>query len=46
MASIVVRYIDDRPARQQEDFRELALEALKNAWPCSGARNIKFDHTD
>jgi hypothetical protein len=31
---VVVAYIDARPARLQEDFRILALEAMKAAWPC------------
>jgi hypothetical protein len=30
----VVQYIDSRPARMHEDFRKLALEAMKAAWPC------------
>jgi len=30
----VVAYIDARPARMHEDFRSLALEALRTAWPC------------
>jgi hypothetical protein len=42
MARTVVRYIDDRPTRLGEDFRELALESLRHAWPCSGMRNINF----
>jgi hypothetical protein len=45
LAGTVVRYIDDRPSRLDEDFRELALEALRHAWPCSGARNINFAET-
>jgi Rap1a immunity proteins len=45
LARIVVRYIDDRPSRLDEDFRELALEALRHAWPCSGARSINFAET-
>lgn len=32
--SVVIAYIDARPARLHEDFRALALEALKAAWPC------------
>jgi hypothetical protein len=32
--SVVVQYIDARPARMHEDFRKLALEALVAAWPC------------
>src|SRR5262245_36209824 len=31
---VVVTYIDARPDRQHQDFRSLALEALKEAWPC------------
>jgi hypothetical protein len=31
---VVVQYIDARPARMHEDFRVLAMEAIKTAWPC------------
>jgi hypothetical protein len=31
---VVVQYIDSRPARMHEDFRVLAFEAMKAAWPC------------
>jgi Rap1a immunity proteins len=31
---IVVQYIDKIPERQHEDFRKLAVEALRAAWPC------------
>jgi hypothetical protein len=31
---IVVKYIDDRPARLHEKFTALAREALQAAWPC------------
>jgi hypothetical protein len=34
LQSVVVQYIDARPARMQEDFKDLALEAMKAAWPC------------
>jgi hypothetical protein len=30
----VVAYIDARPARMHEPFNQLALEALRAAWPC------------
>jgi hypothetical protein len=30
----VVKYIDDRPARMHENFKVLAIEALRAAWPC------------
>ena len=31
---VVVKYIDDRPERQHENFKVLAIEALRAAWPC------------
>jgi hypothetical protein len=31
---VVVSYIEARPARMHESFAELALEALRAAWPC------------
>ena len=31
---VVVKYIEDHPARQNEMFTELAWEALRSAWPC------------
>ena len=31
---VVVAYIEARPARMHEDYRNLALEALREAWPC------------
>jgi hypothetical protein len=31
---VVVAYIEARPARMHEDFRYLALIALRTAWPC------------
>jgi hypothetical protein len=34
MVKVVVAYIDARPARMHENFQTLALEALRNAWPC------------
>jgi hypothetical protein len=46
VARIVVKYIDDRPTRMHEDFRELALEALKTAWPCSGMRIVSSRQLD
>jgi hypothetical protein len=32
--NVVVKYIDDRPARMHENFMLLAREALQAAWPC------------
>jgi Rap1a immunity proteins len=34
MILVVVAYIDARPARLHDDFKRLALEALRAAWPC------------
>jgi Rap1a immunity proteins len=31
---VVIAYIDARPARLHEEFYKLALEALRDAWPC------------
>jgi hypothetical protein len=31
---VVIAYIDARPARLNEDFMELATEAMVAAWPC------------
>src|SRR5262245_56597337 len=31
---VVTAYIDARPNRLDEDFRILALEAFRDAWPC------------
>jgi Rap1a immunity proteins len=31
---LVVLYIDLRPARMNEQFEDLVLEALQRAWPC------------
>jgi Rap1a immunity proteins len=34
MVQVVVTYIEARPARMHEAWRDLALEALREAWPC------------
>jgi hypothetical protein len=34
ITKVVIAYIEARPARMHEDFRQLALEALRTAWPC------------
>jgi Rap1a immunity proteins len=36
---LIVLYIEDRPEREQEDFRVLALEALARTFPCKDAPN-------
>ena len=33
--SVVVQFIDQRPARMHENFLDLAVEALGTAWPCN-----------
>jgi hypothetical protein len=33
-ARVVVKYIDERPARMNENFKLLAVEALQAAWRC------------
>jgi Ssp1 endopeptidase immunity protein Rap1a len=35
MVRVVIHYVENQPARHHEDFRKLALEALRNAWPCN-----------
>jgi hypothetical protein len=32
---IVVQYVDSQPARLNENFNSLAIEAVRKAWPCS-----------
>lgn len=34
VAKVVVAYLDQHPARLHEQFVDLALEALRHAWPC------------
>src|SRR5262249_54543595 len=31
---VVLAYIERRPQRMHEDFHSLALEAMREAWPC------------
>jgi hypothetical protein len=31
---VVVAYIEARPNRMHENFNFLAIEALRDAWPC------------
>jgi Rap1a immunity proteins len=35
---VVIHYIEERPNRLHEPFRQLAAEALANAWPCREAK--------
>src|SRR5262245_9821248 len=34
LVRVVVAYIEARPQRMHENFKELAVEAIHNAWPC------------
>jgi hypothetical protein len=34
LVRVVIAYIEARPERMHEDFRNLALDALREAWPC------------
>jgi hypothetical protein len=36
MLRVVTQYIRARPSEQHKDFKELALSALRAAWPCVG----------
>jgi hypothetical protein len=38
LVQVVVRYIGQRPNRLHEPFRQLAAEALVDAWPCRDAK--------
>jgi hypothetical protein len=31
---VVLKYIDERPERMNESFKKLAIEAIREAWPC------------
>lgn len=34
MTRVVVKYLEQNPQRLHEDFKKLALEAMRRAWPC------------
>jgi hypothetical protein len=34
-ARVVVKYLDQNPARTNENFKYLAIEAMRDAWPCN-----------
>jgi Ssp1 endopeptidase immunity protein Rap1a len=38
LARVVVKYIEARPQRMHEDFRDLTMEAFHDAWPCKSDR--------
>ena len=31
---VVIKHIDARPERMNESFKKLAIEAIRDAWPC------------
>ena len=31
---VIIKYIDDRPEQLHRPFHDLAIEALRKAWPC------------
>jgi Rap1a immunity proteins len=35
---VFLAYVERRPQRLHEDFRNLAIEAFHEAWPCKGGR--------
>jgi hypothetical protein len=39
-ARVIVRFIDANPARMNERFTRLAVEALAKAWPCKPAPGV------
>jgi hypothetical protein len=43
IARVAVRYIEARPQRMHEQFMDLAIEALHNAWPCPSTPSTEFD---
>jgi hypothetical protein len=32
---VVVQFLDQHPARTNENFNALAIEAMRDAWPCN-----------
>jgi hypothetical protein len=38
LARVVVKYIEARPQRMHEDFKDLTMEAFHDAWPCKSDR--------
>jgi hypothetical protein len=40
IADVVSQYFDSRAGKVNDDFQEIALEAMRSAWPCGGRNNI------
>jgi hypothetical protein len=41
---VVVRYVSARPQRMDEYFEDLAIEAIRDAWPCKRKRRLGHRH--
>jgi hypothetical protein len=40
IATVVRRFLDGRPERRKDDFREVSLDAMRSAWPCGVQKSI------
>jgi hypothetical protein len=40
IGDVVSKYFDSHAGRTQDDFQEIALDAMRSAWPCSGRKDI------
>ena len=41
---VVVRYVSAKPQRMEEYFEDLAIEAIRDAWPCKRKRRLGHRH--
>ena len=40
IADVVSQYFDSHTGKIHDDFQEMALDAMRSAWPCGGRNNI------
>ena len=40
IGDVVSQYFDSHAGKNDDDFRETALDAMRSAWPCGGRNNI------
>jgi Rap1a immunity proteins len=40
MGDVVARYFDDHADKVRDDFQEMAIDAMRTAWPCGRKNNI------
>jgi hypothetical protein len=40
MGDVVARYFDGHADKIRDDFQEMALDAMRTAWPCGLENNI------